>query len=128
MPKSAAAALSDDIRARLDAIDVEVSCALRFSRATLYALAAMSKEARETIDRCLGEEAAIVRIDDLRASAAIAATLTEARHHIAVQGDEGAAAAVRDLERILVETAADLGGDTAAIPCNDQAPRIRSAG
>jgi len=122
----AAAPLSDDLRARLDALDVDVSCALRFSRATLYALAAMSTEAREAIDRCLSEEAAIVRIDDLEASAAIAASLNEARHHIANAGDAGEA--VRDLERMLVESAADLGGDPGAIACNDQAPRIRSAG
>lgn len=121
----ATAPLPDDLRARLDALDVDVSCALRFSRATLYALAAMSSEARNAIDRCLGEEAAIVRIDDLQASAAITATLNEARRHIAA--GEGAATAVRDLERMLVESAADLDGDLGVIPCNDRAPR-QSAG
>ncbi len=102
--------LTDDLRARLDALDVDVSCALRFSRAALYALAAMSKDAREAIDRSLGEEAAIVRIDDLDASAAIAATLTEARRHIAAAANDDRAAAARDLERMLVESAADLSG------------------
>lgn len=119
MPTPAAAPLSDDLRARLDALDVDVSCALRFSRATLYALAAMSKEARDAIDRCLGEEAAIVRIDDLQASAAIAASLNEARRHIAASSGD-ADAAVRDLERMLVESAADLGAEPA--------PGVRSAG
>lgn len=112
--------MSDDLRTRLDALDVDVSCALRFSRATLYALAAMSKEAREAIDRCLSEEAAIVRIDDLRASAAITASLNEARHHIATASND-TDAAVRDLERMLVESAADLAA-------TDVAPRARSAG
>lgn len=108
MPSSAASPLSDDVRARLDALDVEVSCALRFSRATLYALAAISKEAREVIDRTLGEEAAIVRVDNLEASAAIAATLNEARRHIAAAAADERAGAARDLERMLVESAADL--------------------
>ena len=85
---TATAPISDDIRARLDALDIDVSCALRFSRAALYALAAMSKEAREAIDRSLGEEAAIVRVDDISASAAIAATLNEARHHIAAAAND----------------------------------------
>ncbi len=107
MPTASASPLSDDVRARLDALDIDVSCALRFSRATLYALAAMSKEAREAIDRTLGEEAAIVRIDNLDASAAIAASLNEARRHIAAAADERSTA-VRDLERMLVESAADL--------------------
>lgn len=115
------APLADDLRTRLDALDVDVSCALRFSRATLYALAAMSKDARDAIDRCLSEEAAIVRIDDLQASSAIAATLNEARRHIA-QGDT-VDTAVRDLERLLVESAADLDDDISTVACNDPAPR-----
>jgi len=121
------APLADDLRARLDALDVDVSCALRFSRATLYALAAMSNEARDAIDRCLGEEAAIVRVDDLKASGAIAATLNEARRHIA-DGD-AAANAVRDLELMLVESAADLGDDAGAGAgaCEIRTPRV-SAG
>ena len=102
--------MSDDIRARLDALDIDVSCALRFSRATLQALAAMSDEARHAIDRCLAEEAAMVRIEDLAASAAIAATLNEARHHIVTAPRDSAGAAVREIERMLVEHAADLTG------------------
>ncbi|WP_150131451.1 hypothetical protein [Caulobacter mirabilis] len=125
MQTQAAAALSDDLRARLDALDVDVSCALRFSRATLYALAAMSKDARVAIDRCLREEAAIVRVDDLKASDAIAATLNEARRHIAAA--DTASDAVRDLERMLVESAADLEGALAAAASNDRSP-AQSAG
>lgn len=68
----------------------------------------MSREARETIDRCLGDEAAIVRIEDLDGSAAVAAALNEARHQIRSVRDDLAAAATRGLERVLVETAADL--------------------
>lgn len=117
MPTPAASPLSDDVRARLDALDVEVSCALRFSRATLYALAAISKEAREVIDRTLGEEAAIVRIDNLEASVAIAATLNEARRQIAATAADDRAAAARDLERMLVESAADLEEDSQAARC-----------
>ncbi|MES2032768.1 MAG: hypothetical protein V4466_01205 [Pseudomonadota bacterium] len=125
MSTYASAPLPDDLRARLDALDVDVSCALRFSRATLYALAAMSSEARSAIDRCLSEESAIVRIDDLQASAAIAATLNEARQHIAA--GEGAAAAVRDLERMLVESAADSDDGLGAMSFNERAVR-QSAG
>lgn len=110
MQTQPATPVSDDIRARLDALDIDVSCALRFSRATLQALAAMSTEARQAIDRCLAEEAAIVRIEDLAASAAIAATLNEARHHIVTAPRDSASAAVRDIERMLVEHAADLTG------------------
>lgn len=120
--------VSDDLRARLDALDIDVSCALRFSRATLYALAAMSGEAREAIDRCLGEEAAIVRIDNLEASAAIAATLNEARHHIKAAAQDDAATLVRDIERLLVENAADLDDEIAGKACNDTATFARSAG
>lgn len=120
--------MGDDLRARLDALDIDVSCALRFSRATLYALAAMSGEAREAIDRCLSEEAAIVRIDNLEASAAIAATLNEARRHIntAAQGD--AATLARDVERLLVENAADLDDEATQAACNDTTSYVRSAG
>lgn len=125
MQTPAAAPLSDDLRARLDALDVDVSCALRFSRATLYALAAMSKDARSAIDRCLSEEAAIVRVDDLKASDAIAATLNEARLQIAATDD--VTHAVRDLERLLVESAADLEGALEKAACNDRAP-AKSAG
>jgi hypothetical protein len=108
LPTLAAPALSDDLRARLDALDVDVSCALRFSRATLYALAAMSREAREAIDQCLGEEAAIVRLDDIEGGAAVAASLNEVRHHIRLAAQDEAANAARDLERALLQTAADL--------------------
>jgi hypothetical protein len=104
----AAPALPDDLRLRLDALEIDVSCALSLSRATLSALAAMSTEAREAIDRCLADEAAIVRIEDLDGSAAVAATLTEARHQIRSVRDDLSAFATRDLERVLVESAADL--------------------
>lgn len=128
MQTPATSPVSDDLRARLDALDIDVSCALRFSRATLYALAAMSREAREAIDRCLSEEAAIVRIDNLDASAAIAATLNEARHHIKAAAQDDAATAARDLERLLVENAVDLDGETTRPACNDTESYARSAG
>ena len=115
--------MSDDIRARLDALDIDVSCALRFSRATLQALAAMSDEARQAIDRCLAEEAAMVRIENLAASAAIAATLNEARHHIVTAPRDSASAAVRDIERMLVEHAADLTGSSADQPYSGELRR-----
>lgn len=108
MSTTAAPTLTDDLRLRLDAIDIDVSCALRFARATVYALAAMSKEAREALDRCLGEEAAIVRIEDLDGSAAVAAVLNEARHYIREAANDSSDAATRDIERLLVESAADL--------------------
>lgn len=107
---TSATTLSDDVRLRLDALDIDTSCALRFERATVHALAAMSKEARETIDRCLGEEAAMVRIEDLAGSAAVAALLNETRHAIRANACDSAEAARRDLERMLVESAADLDG------------------
>ncbi len=71
----------------------------------------MSREAREAIDRCLGEEAAIVRIEDLDSSAAVTAVLNEARHQIRSVRDDLSAGATRDLERVLVESAADLRGE-----------------
>jgi len=117
LPTPAAPALSNDLRVRLDAIDIDVSCALRFSRATVFALAAMSREAREALDRCLGEEAAIVRIEDLEGSAAVAAILNEARHQIRTTRDDAAGAATRDIERMLVESAANL-------PCASRTSRF----
>lgn len=110
LPTRAASQSLDDLRTRLDALNIDVSCALSLSRATLLALAAMSHEAREAIDGCLGEEAAIVRIEDLDGSAAVAAMLNEARHQIRSVRDDLAAAATRGLERALVESAADLHG------------------
>lgn len=98
----------DDLRQKLDALNIDVSCALSLSRATLLALAAISRDAREAIDNCLSEEAAIVRIEDLDSSAAVAAMLNEARHQIRSIRDDLSAAASRDLERVLVESAADL--------------------
>lgn len=98
----------DDLRQKLDALNIDVSCALSLSRATLLALAAISRDAREAIDSCLSEEAAIVRIEDLDSSAAVAAMLNEARHQVRSIRDDLSAAASRDLERVLVESAADL--------------------
>ncbi len=98
---------ADDLRARIDALDIDVSCALAFGRATLHALAAMSAEARGAIDRCLEDEAAIVREEGVNASAAVAAILTEARQAIATPPN-GVADAVREIERLLVEQAAKL--------------------
>ncbi len=98
----------DDLRQKLDALNIDVSCALSLSRATLLALAAISRDAREAIDNCLSEEAAIVRIEDLDSSAAVAAMLNEARHQVRSIRDDLSAAASRDLERVLVESAADL--------------------
>lgn len=98
---------NDDLRARLDALDIDVGCALAFGRATLQALAAMSSEARHAIDRSLAEEAAIVRVEGAEASNAIAAMLTEARQAIVAPPNE-VAEAVREIERLLVEQAAKL--------------------
>jgi uncharacterized coiled-coil protein SlyX len=98
---------NDDLRARIDALDIDVGCALAFGRATLQALAAMSAEARRAIDRSLAEEAAIVRVEDVSASAAIAAVLTEARQAIVAPPSE-VADAVREIERLLVEQANKL--------------------
>jgi hypothetical protein len=112
-------ALTDDLRLRLDALEIDVSCALSFSRATLSALAAISADAREAIDRCLADEAAIVRIEDLDGSAAVAATLTEARQQIRSVRDDLSAIATRDLERALVESAADLRRNDSAAASRD---------
>lgn len=98
---------NDDLRARLDAIDIDVSCALAFGRATLQALAAMSAEARHAIDRCLADEAAIVRVEEVNASAAIAAILTETRQSIVAPAN-AVGDAVREIERLLIEQAAKL--------------------
>ncbi len=77
------APLNDDIRDRLHALDIDVSCALRFSRIALQALASLSAETRQAIDRCLAEEIGMTRIEEMAGSAAVAAVLNEARHHIA---------------------------------------------
>lgn len=98
---------TQDIRARLDALDVDVTCALAFGRATMQALAAMSAEARHAIDRSLSDEAAMVRVEGTSAGAAIAAVLTEARQSIVAPPNE-VAEAVREIERLLVEQAARL--------------------
>lgn len=108
LPTTAAPALSDDLRSRLDALDIDVGCALRFARATVHALAAMSRDAREALDRCLGEEAAIARIEDLNGSEAVAAILDETRRQIRSAGRDDVQTAARDIERFLVERAADL--------------------
>lgn len=42
------ASLNDDIRNRIRALDIDLSCALRFSRIALQALASASDEARES--------------------------------------------------------------------------------
>lgn len=98
---------NEDLRARLDALDIDVSCALAFGRATLQALAAMSAEARHAIDSCLADEAAIVRVEGANASSAIAAILTEARQSIVAPPKE-VLDSVREIERLLVEQAAKL--------------------
>lgn len=88
----------------------------------------MSDEARQAIDRCLAEEAAIVRIENLAASAAIAATLNEARHHIITAPRDSASAAVRDIERMLVEHAADLSGASNECEFSGEARRAACGG
>lgn len=101
------ATTNDDLRARIDALDIDVSCSLAFGRAALQALAALSAEARRAIDRSLAEEAAIVRVEEVHASAAIAAILTETRQSIVAPPNE-VADAVREIERLLIEQAAKL--------------------
>ena len=87
-----------------------MSCALRFSRIALQALAAVSDEARQIIDRGLAEEIAMTRIEDQAGSTAVAAILGDARRQIATAPHDSASVARRDLERLLVEHAADLTG------------------
>ena len=98
---------NEDLRARIDALNIDVNCALAFGRATLQALAALSPEARGAIDRCLTDEAAVVRVEEVDASAAIAAVLTEARQSIVAPPNE-TANAMREIERLLIEQAAKL--------------------
>ncbi|MBQ1543060.1 hypothetical protein [Caulobacter sp. CCUG 60055] len=102
----------DELRARLDMIDIDVRCALGFGRATLAALAAMSQETRAAIDTALAEEAALVAIDDLRGSAAVAAILEETRVRL------GETARLQEfraqaLERLLVAVADEGPGEAA---------------
>ena len=108
--------LDDDIRDRLHALEIDTSCALRFSRIAMQALASVSDEAREAIDRGLAEEVAMTRIEDQAGSAAVAAILDEARRHIGSLPSDSVSAARRDLERLLVEQAAGLGRDEEAAP------------
>lgn len=104
---------NDDIRDRIHALDIDVSCALRFARVALQALASVSEEARQAIDRGLAEEIAMTRIEDMDGSAAVAAVLSEARHHIANTPRGVVDGAAREIERMLVERAADLTDDDA---------------
>lgn len=116
MKTIANAPLDDDIRDRLHALEIDMSCALRFSRIAMQALASVSDEAREAIDRGLAEEVAMTRIEDQTGSAAVAAILNEARRHIASLPSDAVSAARRDLERMLVERAAELGREEEAAP------------
>lgn len=101
------APLDDDIRDRLRALDIDLSCALRFSRVALQVLATVSDEARQAIDRSLAEEIAMTHIEDMDSSAAVAAVLNEARHHIASSPGDKADDAARFIDRLLVERAAE---------------------
>lgn len=118
----AAATLNEEARDRLHALDIDVSCALRLSRVALQALAVVSDEARAAIERGLAEEIAMTRIEDLAASDAVAAILNETRHHIVNAPRDRVSAAVRDIERLLVEQAAELAND-APDPELDLRPR-----
>lgn len=114
----------DDIHDRLNALDIDVSCALRFSRVALQVLAAVSDEARQSIDRSLTEEIAMTHIEEMDGSAAVAAVLSEARHHIATAPRDNADEAARFIERLLVERAADLTTATRESP---ELLQVRSA-
>ena len=83
----------NDVHDRLHALDIDLSCALRFSRVALQVLATLSDEARQAIDRGLAEEIAMTAIEEMDGSAAVAAVLNEARHHIASspRGNAGSA-------------------------------------
>lgn len=100
-------------------IDIDVRCALGFSRATLAALATVSDEARAAVDAALAEQAAILTIDDLSGSAAVAAIFEETRASLCADAQPGGVRA-QALERMLVKAAAEID--------DDQLPATASAG
>lgn len=116
----------DDVHDRLHALDIDLSCALRFSRVALQVLAAVSDEARQAIDRSLAEEIAMTHIEEMDGSAAVAAILSEARHHIASPSHDNADDAARFIERLLVERAAELTSPSAK--ADSEPLRASSAG
>lgn len=128
MQTLASVTLNEEARDRLHAIDIDVSCALRLSRVALQALAVVSDEARQAIERALAEEIAMTRIEDLAASDAVAAILSETRHNIVNAPRDRVSTAVRDIERLLIEQAADLACETSGPAHDIEARRSRPGG
>ncbi len=95
------------LQASVDATDIDLRCALAFSRSAMRTLAVLSKSAHAELDRCLGEEIDAVAFDDGPGRSAVEAIIEEARASLAERRHE--VERIRRLEEALTEEARRLG-------------------
>ena len=65
--------------ARAEAVDIDLQCALALGRSALKALVLISNEASTAVDRCIGEELNLLRMDPLLGSDLTARLVQEMR-------------------------------------------------
>src|SRR5476649_2120893 len=70
---------AEAVQRRLKAVDVDLRCALAFSRALLRGMAAVSSQARHALDAALHEELGVIANDDSECTAAALHIVSEAR-------------------------------------------------
>ncbi len=97
-----------DLQPRADAVDIDLQCALAFSRSALKALVTLSEEASLMVDQCLADEIAATRLEDHAGSTAIEAILEDMRAVLKRSRDEHVRA--RELEDRLIEAMNALNG------------------
>ena len=99
---------AEAVQRRLKAVDVDLRCALAFSRALLRGMAAVSSHARHALDAALHEELGVIANDDSECTAAALHIVSEARADL--HRDSGFQSLLAlDLERAIIEKAAEVG-------------------
>ena len=99
---------AEAVQRRLKAVDVDLRCALAFSRALLRGMAAVSSQARHALDAALHEELGVIANDDSECTAAALHIVSEARADL--HRDSGFQSLLAlDLERAIIEKAAEVG-------------------
>ncbi len=71
---------SFDLEPRVDAVDIDLQCALAFGRTALKALVVLSSDACLTVDRCLSEEIAAISLEGHPSSPAVESILEDTRN------------------------------------------------
>ena len=112
----------------LETIDIDLRCALAFSRALMRGLATVSPQAQHALDGALREELEVIGMDDCKSSAAAYSIISEARASLKALSSLKDRLAI-DLERAIVEKANSLEpGRLVVEKVIEETRRLRSCG